>query len=121
MGVIVFDIRDAERRLKEAGMAENLAATQAELMAESFIHHADQLATREDLQSGLSALADNMELRFSHMEARIEARMETQMERRFAAVDSRFAKLEARMNTITWVLGVNTAAVLVPLLNTLVT
>ena len=100
MGVIVFDIRDAERRLKEAGMAEELAATQAELMAESFIHHADQLATKDDLQNALSELA-----------ARMELRMESLFSQRFVEVNSRFAKLEARMNTITWVLGVNTAAV----------
>ena len=93
MTVIVFDIRGAERRLKEAGMPAKLAATQAEIMSESFVHHADQLVT-----------IDYLDAKFNEFEARFE---------------TRFAKIDGQFKLVYWVLAVNTAAVLIPVMQSL--
>ncbi len=94
MSVLVFDIRSAERRLREAGMSQRLAETQAEIMAESFVHHADKLVT-----------VDYLDARFDEFGSRMEAK--------FAHVDGQF-------RAVYWILAVNTTAVFVPLIQSFI-
>ena len=98
MTVIVFDIRGAERRLKEAGMSAKLAETQAEIMSESFVHHADQLVT-----------IDYLDAKFNEFEARLTGRSA-----------ARFERIDGQFKLVYWILAVNTAAVLIPVLQSLI-
>jgi len=118
MATMAFDTLRYARRLREAGVPEQQADAQAELMAEAFGFYADNLLTRDHFTEVLNA-------RFSEQEARINARMDAlfaqqdvKLEQRFAAQDekfeSRFTKLERRQGLQTWMLGLITAAVVLP-------
>ena len=78
---------------------------QAEVVAKGvtrmFIHNFDTLVTR-----------DYLDTRFTEFETRIEAKMD----RRFAAVDVRFERMQGRFNLVYWMQGLTLACVVVPLL-----
>ena len=78
---------------------------QAEVVAKGvtrmFIHNFDSLVTR-----------DYLDTRFTEFETRIEAKMD----RRFAAVDVRFERMQGRFNLVYWMQGLTLACVVVPLL-----
>jgi hypothetical protein len=115
---MAFDTLRYARRLREAGVPESQADVQAELMAEAFGFYADNLLTRDHFTEVLNA-------RFAEQEARMDARFaqqEIRLEQRFTAQDgtfeARFTKLERRQALHTWMLGVITAAVVLPQLQT---
>ena len=66
-----------------------------------FIHNFDTLVTR-----------DYLDTRFTEFETRIEAKMD----RRFAAVDVRFERMQGRFNLVYWMQGLTLACVVVPLI-----
>ena len=66
-----------------------------------FIHKLDSLVTR-----------DYLDTRFTEFETRIEAKMD----RRFAAVDVRFERMQGRFNLVYWMQGLTLACVVVPLI-----
>ena len=66
-----------------------------------FIHKLDSLVTR-----------DYLDTRFTGFETRIEAKVD----RRFAAVDVRFERMQGRFNLAYWMQGLTLACVMVPLL-----
>ena len=78
---------------------------QAEVVAKGvtrmFIHNFDTLVTR-----------DYLDTRFTEFETRIEAKMD----RRFAAVDVRFERMQGRFNLVYWMQGLTLACVVVPLI-----
>ena len=78
---------------------------QAEVVAKGvtrmFIHNFDSLVTR-----------DYLDTRFTEFETRIEAKMD----RRFAAVDVRFERMQGRFNLVYWMQGLTLACVVVPLI-----
>ncbi|MCP5188083.1 MAG: hypothetical protein H6991_09965 [Pseudomonadales bacterium] len=70
-------------------------------MTRMFIHNFDTLVTR-----------DYLDTRFTGFETRIEAKMD----RRFAAVDVRFERMQGRFNLVYWMQVLTLACVVVPLL-----
>ena len=97
MAAIVFDVREAERRLLAAGASPEVAEATADLMSNAVIHNLDSLVTREYLDHVLDA-------RFSQHDANWERRiagLEAGWERRFsgleAAMEQRISGLEAGM------------------------
>ena len=95
MAAIAFDTLKFARRLKEAGVPEEQAEVQAELMAEAFVFNMDSLVTRDYLDARLDA-------RFAEQDARIEARFAEQsarFEARFTEQDTRFEQLDTRLNS----------------------
>ena len=60
MAVIAFDTLDCARRLKAAGFTDQQAEMQAQIMAESFIHNAEALVTRDYLDVRLQATEDRL-------------------------------------------------------------
>ena len=81
---------------------------QAEVVAKGvtrmFIHNFDTLVTR-----------DYLDTRFTEFETRIEAKMD----RRFAAVDVRFERMQGRFNLVYWMQGLTLACVVVPQIRSL--
>ncbi len=95
MPITTFDSLKYVRRLQQAGMPLEQAEVQAEVLTEAFTVNLESLVTND------------------HLDARIaeaEARMET-----------RFAKVDARLDFITWILAVLTVVVFIPLLERLLT
>ena len=95
MAAIVFDVREAERRLLAAGASPEVAEATADLMSNAVIHNLDSLVTREYLDHVLDA-------RFSQHDAKWERRiagLEAGWERRFtgleAGMEQRIGGLEA--------------------------
>ncbi len=97
MAAIAFDTLQFVRRLKAAGVPEEQAEAQAEVMAEAFLHNLDNLVTRDYLDARLDA-------RFAEQNARL---------------DQRFARLESRVNLHSWMLGAIMAATVIPALYSL--
>lgn len=71
MGTLAFDSLQYARRLRAAGVPEQQAEVQAELMAEAFGFYADNIVTRDYLDASLRAA-------FAEQEARIEVRLAEQ-------------------------------------------
>ena len=97
MAVIGFDTLGCARRLIEAGMDEKLATVQAQVMAETFIHNAEQLVTRDYLDERLRS-------EFAHFELRLEPR---------------FARLEQNQRLHSALLAIITASTVIPFIKSL--
>jgi len=74
MAAIVFDVRNAQRRLLDAGASQELAEATADLMSEAVVHNLDALVTKDYLDYVLDA-------RFSRQDARIDQRFHELNER----------------------------------------
>jgi hypothetical protein len=94
---VQFDSLKYARRLRDVGVPEPQADTQAELMAEAFGFYVDNLVTKEHLDLALDK-------RFAQQDARI---------------DARFAQQGRTLAVHTWMLGVIVLTVLVPTLERL--
>lgn len=122
MATLAFDTLQYARRLKSAGVPEQQAEVQAELMAEAFGFYADNLVTRDYLDARLDALESRISQRFAEQDARIDERFAEQdvrFERRFSSHEVRMAALEAtmkggfRLHSV--LLGLVLTAVVIPL------
>ena len=138
-----FDTLRFSRGLREAGVPEELADRQAELMAEAFSAFADKLVTKDYFSEVLAArlseqtalldqrMAERVaeqdakfearftefdqkfEARFTELDQRFEPRFAT-IDARFAGPDARFARLERTLLLHTWMLGLITVVQVVP-------
>ena len=97
MTAVQFDSLRYARRLRDVGVPEHQADTQAELMAEAFGFYVDNLVTKEHLDFALDK-------RFAQQDARI---------------DARFAQQGRTLAVHTWMLGVIVITVLIPTLERL--
>ena len=73
MAAIVFDVRNAERKLKAAGASEELAEATVDLMSQAVLLNLDSLVTRDYLDARLDARFSELEVRFKDIDARFEA------------------------------------------------
>ncbi len=122
MATLAFDTLQYARRLKSAGVPEQQAEMQAELMAEAFGFYADNLVTRDYLDARLDALESRISQRFAEQDVRFEQRFAEQdarFEQRFSSHEVRMAALEAtmkggfRLHSV--LLGLVLTAVVIPL------
>lgn len=122
VATLAFDTLQYARRLKSAGVPEQQAEVQAELMAEAFGFYANNLVTRDYLDARLDALESRISQRFAEQDARIDERFAEQdvrFERRFSSHEVRMAALEAtmkggfRLHSV--LLGLVLTAVVIPL------
>ena len=60
MAAIIFDVRNAERRLKAAGASEELAEATADLMSEAVLLNLDALVTKDYLDARVEKLRVEM-------------------------------------------------------------
>ena len=92
MSSLAFDSLRFARRLKEAGVPEDQAETQAELMAETFGFYIDNLVTRDYL----------------------DARLESRLAQQDLYIEKRLSGLDVKLNVMAAILAVIAASV-VPL------
>ena len=95
MAAIAFDTLAFARRLKAAGVPDEQAEAQAELMAEAFVFNMDSLVTKDYLEATLDA-------RFGEINSR------------FAELESRFVGIDGKFRLIYWMLGVIIASTSLP-------
>jgi len=144
MAAIAFDTLKAARRLKDVGVPEAQAETQAELMAEAFVYNMDSLASKDYLDARLdahfSAQATGTDARFSiqdaginerfcAQDARIDARFSkleagllerfTAIDQRFASIDVQFAEIKGKFGLVYWMLAIIIASTATPYLQKL--
>ncbi|MFV0278204.1 MAG: hypothetical protein ACK5HY_13610 [Parahaliea sp.] len=104
MAEIAFDTLQYARRLKEAGVPEQQAEVQAELMGQAFGYYVGNLVTK-----------DYLDARFNEYDAHMEARFAQQENR----MDALFGKLEAQLKLHNWILALLTAVTLLPTIKNL--
>ena len=125
MSALAFDSLKFARRLKEAGVPEQQAEAQAEVMAETFGFYVDNLVTKDYLDARLDACFAEQDgritKRFAEQDARIEARFaeqDTRIEARFAQqdlyIEQRFSRIDVKLNAMAAILAIIAASV-VPL------
>ncbi len=133
MAAIAFDTLKAARRLKEVGVPEAQAETQAELMAEAFVYNMDSLVTNDYLDARLdarfSAQDTGIDARFRAQDARIDARFSkleaglqerfTAIDQRFASIDVQFAEIKGEFRLVYWMLAIIIASTVTPYLQKL--
>jgi len=140
MGAIGFDTLQYARKLKAAGVPDNQAEAQAEIMGEAFLLNMDALVTKDYLDAKFAEQDARMEARmdarfgevdtrfagvdarFAEMDTRfdrLEARIESQMDVRFAKVDTRFAEMDGKFRLLTWMLAAVIASTVIPALHQL--
>ena len=86
MAAIVFDVREAERRLKAAGASGELAEATADLMSKAVLSNLDALVTKDYLDARLDARFGQLDVRFRDVDARFED------------MDARLKQLRTEMN-----------------------
>ena len=133
MATVQFDSLKYARRLRDVGVPEPQADTQAELMAEAFGFYVDNLVTKEHIDLALDKQVSQIDARFAEQDARIDARFAEQdvrinalsanVAQRFAEqdarIDARFARQERTLAVHTWMLGAIIVTVLLPTLKDL--
>jgi hypothetical protein len=85
MAAIVFDVREAERKLKAAGASQELAEATADLMSRAVLSNLDSLVTKDYLDARLDSRFGQLDVKFRDIDARFEL------------VDARFDQLRAAM------------------------
>lgn len=129
MTAIAFDTLKFARKLKAAGVPENQAEAQAEIMAEAFLLNMDALVTTDYLDARLAELEARIDTRFAEHDARMDTRFVehdaridvrfTDLDARFARIDVRFAEMDGKFRLLTWMLAVVMASTVIPAVNKL--
>ena len=88
MAAIGIDTLKYARKLKDAGVPDQQAEAQAEIMAEAFLFNVDALVTK-----------DYLDARFAEQEARM---------------DVRFTEMDGKFRLLTWMLAVVMASTVIP-------
>ena len=90
MGMSTFDTLKFVRRLEQVGVPSDQAEAQAEVLTEALNVNLAELVTKDYLAT-----------RFANQNAEFE---------------KRFSKIDASFRVVLWVLGINTAGILIPLI-----
>ena len=104
MAAIVFDVRNAERRLLKAGASQELAEATADLMSEAVVHNLDALVTKDYLDHVLDA-------RFSQQDARLY--------QRFHEIESKILDLKGQIRLMQAIQALLVAGVFLPQIESL--
>lgn len=83
MAEIAFDTLQYARRLKAAGVPEQQAEVQAELMGKAFGYYVGELVTKDYFEATLGA-------RLAQMETRIDTRMDALFNTQQTSIEARF-------------------------------
>jgi DNA anti-recombination protein RmuC len=105
MAAVIFETQKCAESLVEVGVPRKQANRYAELMAESFVHYADKLVTRDYLDARLDGQWEKIDSRFAQMQAEFDGRfvqMQASFDGRFAQmrsdIDMRFAQMQAQLD-----------------------
>ena len=121
MVAVAFDTLQFARRLKDVGVPDEQAETQAELMGEAFGFYVNDLVTRDYLDATLDARFAQQDARFdarfAEQDARFDARFAEQDARfdaRFADHDAQFAEIRTDLRWHKWLLLTIAASTVIP-------
>ena len=105
MAAIAFDPLEYTHELEATGVPREQAEVHAKAMTATFLHNFEALVTRDYLDSRFgefeARVESNMDKRFSQMESRMDnrfAKVDERFTRMEATVDKRFAGIEASMD-----------------------
>ena len=93
MAVIAFDTLKCAQRLMAAGVPEEQARVQVEVMAEAFVYNMDEVVTK-----------DFLDARLAKQDARFE---------------KRFAQIDAKLRLLFWMMGIVITVSIIPTLHLL--
>ena len=141
MSAFAFDTLKFVRRLTDAGIPQQQAEAQAEVMSEAFVFNMDSLVTRDYLDARLDARFAQqdarLDVRFAEQDARIDsgfAEQKVLMGAGFAKQDARisscfaeqegdlitrFAQVDKQLFLHTWILAAIAATTVIPALTKL--
>ena len=94
MAAIIFDVREAERRLRAAGASEELAEVTAYLMSEAVLLNLDALVTKDYLDARLDARFTQLDVKFRDVDACLD-QLRTEMTGSFRLIHALLAILMA--------------------------
>jgi hypothetical protein len=121
MAAVIFETQKCAESLVEVGVPRKQANRYAELMAESFVHYADKLVTRDYLDARLDGQWEKINGRFAQMQSSIDMRfsqMQSQFDGRFAQmqsdIDARFAAVDSRFTQLFWMMGIGFTVLVIP-------
>jgi hypothetical protein len=103
MAAIGLDTLKFARKLKAAGVPEEQAEAQAEIMSEAFLFNLDALVTKDYLDARLGEQEARIDARFAEQDARFaeqDARMDARFIEQDARNDSRFTAIDTRFNAL---------------------
>ena len=110
MAAVIFETQKCAESLVEVGVPRKQANRYAELMAESFVHYADKLVTRDYLDARLDGQWEKINGRFAQMQSQFDGRLaqfQSDIDMRFAAVDHKFTQLF-------WMMGIGFTVLVIP-------
>lgn len=110
MAAIAFDTLKYARRLKEAGVPEQQAEVQAEVMAEAFVFNMDSLVTKDYLDSRFA----EQDAKFDTKLQTLENRLEANFNERFTPIEVKFAEIDGKFRLMYWMLGIIMASTTLP-------
>ncbi len=114
MSALGFDSLKFARRLKDAGVPEQQAEAQAEVMAETFGFYVDNLVTKDYLDARLDARFAEQDGRINRRFAEQDARIEARFAQQDLYIEQRFSRLDVKLNAMAAILAIIAASV-VPL------
>ena len=98
MAAIVFDVREAERRLLDAGAPPEVAEATADLMSEAVVHNLDALVTRDYLDHALDARFSLQDARIDRLFHQQDAKFDRLFQQQDAKFDQRFQQQDAKFD-----------------------
>ncbi len=114
MSALAFDSLKFARRLKEAGVPEQQAEAQAEVMAETFGFYVDNLVTKDYLDARLDARFSEQDGRITQRFADQDARIEARFAQQDLYIEQRLSRIDVKLNAMAAILAIIAASV-VPL------
>ena len=132
MSAVIFETQKCAESLVEVGVPRIQANRYAELMAESFVHYADKLVTRDYLDARFDGQWEKINSRFAQMQSQFDGRfaqmqsqfdgrfsqMQSQFDGRFAQmqsnIDMRFAAVEHKFTQLFWMMGIGFTVLIIP-------
>jgi hypothetical protein len=117
MSAIGFDTLKFARKLKEAGVPNEQAEAQAEVLGEAFLYNLDQIVTRDYMDPRLEKIEahmDGIDVRLDGIDARLDG-----IEARLNTMDQRFIKIDGQFRLMYWMLGMIVVVNVIPILTNL--
>jgi len=121
MSAIGFDTLKFARKLKEAGVPNEQAEAQAEVLGEAFLYNLDQIVTRDYMDPrlekiearmyGIDARLDGIDARLNGIDACLDG-----IETRLNTVDQRFVRMDGQFRLVHWMLGMIIVVNVMPIL-----
>ncbi len=119
MSALAFDSLKFARRLKEAGVPEQQAEAQAEVMAETFGFYVDNLVTKDYLDARLDARFSEQDGRITQRFADQDARIEARFAQQDLYIEQRLSSIDVKLNAMAAILAIIAAGVVPLAINSL--